>query len=62
MSLSSYDVEETFIDQHTAEIELWLYKQEELKGEYVCEVESYINGELVETLQMNLSIYSYGMF
>ena len=47
------------IDSYTRELELWLYKQEELKLDYMCEAESFCGGKFMEKLQENITIYSY---
>lgn len=56
---SSHEEEKRAINKHAVETEVWLYDQKELKGDYVCEVESYNGDKLVEKLERNLSIYSY---
>lgn len=61
LDASSHETEHHKINSYTREIELWLYKQEELRLDYICEAESYCGGKFMEKLQKNITIYSYSM-
>lgn len=62
LDLSSHEKEESIINGHTVATDVWLYKQEGLKQDYVCEVECYCGEKFMEMLQKNVTIYSYGMY
>ncbi len=56
--LSSHNIDEVLIDEYTYRTEMWLYTQEELKKDYKCAVEYYVENK-IEKLERNLTIYSY---
>ena len=56
--LPSHNIDEVLTDDYTYSTEVWLYEQKELKEDYVCRIDYYIEDDVLN-LEKNITIYSY---
>lgn len=56
--LPSHNIDEVLADDYTYGTEIWIYAQKEIKEDYTCTVDYYVEDK-VRYLEKNLTIYSY---
>ena len=61
LDTTSHEEEHSVDGEYGKITDLWLYEQKELQQEYICTVNIYDGEEVLETLQKNVTIYSYSM-
>lgn len=61
LDATSHEEEHNLDGKYGKVTDIWLYVQKELKQDYICVMDIYDGEEMLETLQKNLTIYSYCM-